>query len=130
MGASIIGSDDGWTRPALAGVVGGIVALILLIVLQAIGVVPSPGRSAALQAADRANAAQQAVADLDRRLSAVEMIAQNLPGKSALDGVGDRVAQIEKELGALATQGDLTVLDGKARRAGKDGRGAAARCDP
>ena len=113
MGASIIGSDDGWTRPALAGVAGGIVALILLIVLQAIGLVPSPGRSAALQAADRANAAQQAVADLDRRLSAVEMIAQNLPGKSALDGVGDRVAQIEKELGALATQGDLTVLDGK-----------------
>ena len=112
-GASIIGSDDGWTRPALAGVAGGIVALILLIGLQAIGLLPSPGRSAALQAADRANAAQQAVADLDRRLSAVEMIAQNLPGKSALDGVGNRVAQIEKELGALATQGDLTVLDGK-----------------
>lgn len=112
-GASIIGSDDGWTRPALAGVAGGIVALILLVVLQASGLVPSPGRSAALRAADQAKAASEQVAALDRRLSAVEMMTQNLPGKSGIDSLGGKVAQLQKELGAVATQGDLTTLEGR-----------------
>ncbi len=112
-GASIIGSDDGWTRAALAGVAGGIVALILLVVLQAIGLVPAPGRSAAVQAADQAKAASEAVAALDRRLSAVEMITQNLPSKTTVEGLDGRVAQLQKEVGALATQGDLTVIENK-----------------
>ncbi len=112
-GASIIGSDDGWTRAALAGVAGGVIALVLLIVLQAIGLVPSPGRSAALAAADQAKAASEAAAALDRRLSAVEMIAQNLPSKSTVDGLSGQVVQIQKELGALATQGDLTILENR-----------------
>lgn len=112
-GASIIGSDDGWTRPALAGVAGGIVALILLIVLQASGLVPSPGRSAALRAADQAKAASEQAAALDRRVSAVEMITQNLPGKSGIDSLDGKVAQLQKELGAVATQGDLTTLEGR-----------------
>ena len=112
-GASIIGSDDGWGRPALAGVAGGIVALILLIVLQAIGLVPSPGRSTAVQAADQAKTASEAVAALDRRVSAIEMITQNLPSKSTVEGLGGQVAQLQKEMGALATQGDLTVLEDK-----------------
>ena len=112
-GASIIGSDDGWGRPALAGVAGGIVALILLIVLQAIGLVPSPGRSAAVQAADQARTASEAVAALDRRVSAIEMITQNLPSKSTVEGLGGQVAQLQKEVGALATQGDLMVVENK-----------------
>ena len=112
-GASIIGSDDGWTRAALAGVAGGIVALILLIVLQAIGLVPSPGRSTALHAADQARTASEAVAALDRRLSALEMIAQNLPSKTTVQGLDGKVAQLQKEMDALATQGDLTVLENK-----------------
>ncbi len=112
-GASVIGSDDGWTRPALAGVAGGIVALILLIVLEAIGLVPSPGRSAAVQAADQAKTASEAVAALDRRVSAIEMITQNLPSKSTVEGLGGQVAQLQTEMGALATRGDLTVVDNK-----------------
>ncbi len=109
-GASIIGSDDGWTRPALAGVAGGIVALILIIVLQAIGLVPSPGRSAALSAAEQAKAASEAVSALDRRVSAVEMIAQNLPSKTTVQELDGKVAQLQKEVGALATQGDLAAM--------------------
>lgn len=112
-GASIIGSDDGWTRAALAGVAGGIVALILLIVLQAIGLVPSPGRSTAAAAADQAKAATEAVAALDRRLSAVEMITQTLPSKSAVDTLNGQVAQLQKQMGALATRGDLTIVENK-----------------
>ena len=92
---------------------GGIVALVLLIVLQAIGLVPSPGRSAALTAANEAKTANEAVTALDRRLSAVEMITQNLPGKSTVETLNGQVAQIQKELGALATQGDLTVIEKK-----------------
>ena len=110
-GASIIGSDDGWTRTALAGVAGGIVALILLVVLQATGLVPSPGRSAAVQAADQAKAANEAVAAIDRRLSAVEMITQNLPGKSAVETLNGQVARLQKEVGALATRGALTAVE-------------------
>ncbi len=112
-GASIIGSDDGWTRPALAGVAGGIVALILLIVLQAIGLVPSPGRSAALHAADQAKTTSEAVAAIDRRLSAVEMITQNQPSKNAVNTLDGEVAQLQKQMGALATRGDMTVLENK-----------------
>ena len=112
-GASVIGSDDGWTRAALAGVAGGVIALILLVVLQAIGLVPSPGRSAALAAADQAKAASEAAAALDRRLSAVEMIAQNLPGKGDVAVLDGQVAQLQKQMGALATQGDLTILENK-----------------
>ncbi len=112
-GASIIGSDDGWARAAFTGVAGGIVALILIIVLQVIGLVPSPGRSAAVQAADQAKTASEAVAALDRRVSAVEMITQNLPSKTTVEGLQGQVAQLQKEVGALATQGDLTVLENK-----------------
>ncbi len=112
-GASIIGSDDGWTRPALAGVAGGIVALILIIVLQAIGLVPSPGRSAAVRAADQAKSASEAVAALEQRISAIEMITQNLPGKSSVEVLNGQVAQLQKEVGALATRADLTAVEDK-----------------
>ncbi len=112
-GASIIGSDEGWPRAVLAGVAGGIVALILLVVLQAIGLVPSSGRSVALQAADEAKTASEAVTALERRVSAVEMITQNLPSKSAVDGLDGQVAQLQKQMGALATRGDLTIVENK-----------------
>lgn len=112
-GASVIGSDEGWPRTALAGVVGGLAALILLVVLQVIGLVPSPGRSTAMQASEVATAASNAAAALDRRVSAIEMITQNLPSTTTVAGLDGRVGQLQKEVGALATRGDLTVLENK-----------------
>ncbi len=109
-GASPIGSDDSWTRLALAGAAGGILALVVLLALQGIGLLPSPGRSAALQAADQAKAASDAVAGFDRRLSALEMVADGLPAKSAFDGLTQRVAQLETAQGDLAGKSDLTAL--------------------
>ena len=81
-GASIIGSDDGWTRHgarrrgrrhrrADPG-------------HRAAGDRPAARRRAArrrVQAADQAKTASEAVAALDRRVSAVEMITQNLPAQ-------------------------------------------------
>ena len=112
-GASAIGSDDGWTRMALAGAAGGLLALVVVLALQGIGVLPAPGRNAANQAAEQARAASEAVAGVDRRLASVEMLTKDLPGKNAVDALDGRVAQLQKEVGALATQGDLTALDDK-----------------
>ncbi len=109
-GASAIGSDDGWTRPALAGAAGGVAALVLVIILQIIGVLPAPGRSAANQAAEQARTASEAVAAVDRRLSAVEMITQGLPAKGALDALNGRVAALETAQGDLAAKADVNDL--------------------
>ena len=109
-GASAIGSDDGWARPAIAGVVGGLIALVVLVVLQATGLVPSPGRSAASQAVEQAKAANDAVAAIDRRLSAVEMITQNLPAKGAIDALSGRLDKLEAAQGGLASKSALTTL--------------------
>ena len=53
------------------------------------------------------------MAALEQRISAVEMITQNLPGKSSVETLNGQVAQLQKEVGALATRGDLTALEDK-----------------
>ena len=109
-GASAIGSDDGWMGPALFGVAGGVAAFILLLVLQGIGLVPAPGRSAANQATEAAKAASEAVAGLERRMSAVEMMTQDLPPKSAVETIEGRLAALEKGQASFATQDDVDAL--------------------
>src|SRR5664279_3493601 len=65
--ARAISGDEGWRRGASAGIVGGLVALAVIILLQAVGLLPAPGRSAANQAIDQAKAAGDAITALDRR---------------------------------------------------------------
>jgi hypothetical protein len=120
-------NNGGWTRPVIAGVIGAVVALVVLIGLQASGVVPSPDRSMALQAASEAKAASDAAAVLDRRVSAIETLVQTLPGKAIVEGLAGQVAQLQKEAGALATQGDLKALDDKAAALSKSIDGLASR---
>jgi hypothetical protein len=106
-GASAIGSDDNWTRLALAAAAGGLVALVLGLGLQGIGLLPSPGRSAALAAADQAKAATEATAALDRRIAAIEMMTQSLPARGAFDALSDRVGRIEAAQSGFASSQDL-----------------------
>lgn len=109
-GAAAIGSDDSWIRPALAGVAGGIAAFLLLLVLQGIGLLPAPGRGAATAASDAAKAATQAVAGLERRMSAVEMMTQDLPAKGTLETFDGRIAALEKAQASLASKETLDAL--------------------
>ena len=119
--------DGGWTRSLVAGVIGAVVALVVLVVLQASGVVPSPDRSTAVRAASDAKAASDAVAALDKRVSATETTTQSLPGKAIVEGLAGQVAQLQKEVGALATQGDLKALDDKTAALSKSIDGLASR---
>lgn len=103
--------DDGWRRSALAGVAGGLVALIVVILLQAIGVLPAPGRSAANQAIEQAKTAAETSAALDRRLTAVEAMTESIPGmRTEIRSVTDRTAALEGGRSALASRSDVEVV--------------------
>ncbi|MEJ0096719.1 MAG: hypothetical protein WDM84_00285 [Bauldia sp.] len=81
--AKAFSSADGFRRDLAAGAVGGVVALIVVLVLQSVSILPVPGRSAARQAIQQAHAAMDATTALDRRLDAVEAMNEAIPGLRA-----------------------------------------------
>ncbi len=107
---------DTWIGVGSAAAVGGLIALLLLMLLQGIGIVPSPGASAARVASDQARTANEALAAVDRRLAAVETMAQGLPAlRSDLTALTGRLATAEQAAATAATnvQGlrtDLTAV--------------------
>lgn len=106
--AAFAGVDDLTRRTIVAGVAGGIAALVLVIVLQAIGLLPAPGRSAANAAAEQARAAAEATSSLERRLTAIEAMVEGLPTMRAdLASLGTSVTALRAETGAFAAKTDL-----------------------
>jgi hypothetical protein len=111
IGRAFADMDDATRRSAIAGAVGGIVALVLVIILQAIGILPAPGRSAANEAAEQARAAADATSVLERRLTAIEAMVEGLPGMRAdIGALGDRIAALQAERGTLAAKSDVESL--------------------
>ena len=103
--------DDAWTRSAAAGVAGGIVALILVIVMQAIGILPAPGRSAANEAAEQARTAAAATSALERRQTAIEAMVEGLPAmRTEIGTLGSEIAALESARATLATQADVEAV--------------------
>jgi len=103
--------DEGWRRSLLAGVVGGLIALLVVIVLQAIGLVPAPGRSAANQAAEQAKAASDAAFALDRRVTAVETMVEGLPAiRTDIKSLSDRIGELEAARGTFASHSDIATV--------------------
>jgi hypothetical protein len=121
-------NDDGWQRHMLSGVAGGVVALIIVIVLQAIGLLPAPGRSAANRALEQAQTASETAVALDHRLSTVEAMTEGLPAmRTEIEGISDRVAALEKVGGSLAAKSDVqTVASGLAALRQQVGEAPAA----
>jgi hypothetical protein len=109
--ARALAPDDGWRRSVLGGVAGGLVALILVIVLQAIGILPAPGRSAANQAIEQSKTASEASAALDRRLTAVEAMTESIPAmRSEIRSLSDRLAALEGGRATLASRSDVEAV--------------------
>lgn len=103
--------DDGWRRSALAGVAGGLVALVVVILLQAIGILPAPGRSAANQAIEQAKTASDASVGLDRRLTAVEAMTESIPAmRTEIRSLADRLASLEGGRATLASRSDVEAV--------------------
>jgi hypothetical protein len=121
-------NDDGWQRHMLSGVAGGVVALIIVIVLQVVGLLPAPGRSAANRAVEQAQMASETAVALDRRLSTVEAMTEGLPAmRTELEGISDRLAALEKAAAALAAKSDVqTVASGLAALRQQVGEAPAA----
>ncbi|MEX0852791.1 MAG: hypothetical protein WD036_05840, partial [Bauldia sp.] len=94
-----------------AGVGGGVIGLILVIVLQAFGLLPVPGRSAAIEAREQARAASEAVAVLDRRLMAIEAMTEGLPSLSSeVDGLLRDLSALQARVEASAAKTDVDAL--------------------
>jgi hypothetical protein len=109
--ARALAPDDGSRRSALAGIAGGLAALIVVILLQAIGILPAPGRSAANQAIEQAKTAADASAALDRRLTAVEAMTESIPGiRTEIRDLTDRTAALEGGRAKLATHGEVETV--------------------
>ena len=103
--------DDGLRRTLLAAVAGGVVALILMVLLQAIGLLPSPGRTAANQAVEQAKSAVDTATVIDRRVTAIETMVEGLPAlKTDTRAVTDRVAALEAERPTFATRTDVEAV--------------------
>jgi hypothetical protein len=106
-----IAGRDGWRNAGLAGVAGGIVALILVLLLQAAGVLPAPGRNAANDAIAQAKSAADAVAALDKRVAALEAATNGVGGD--LKSATDRIAALEAAKSAYATHDDVQTVAGE-----------------
>jgi hypothetical protein len=112
-----------WIGVGSAAALGGVVALLLLMLLQGIGIVPSPGASAARQAADQARAATEALASVDRRLTAMQAMTDGVPAlRTDTTATAGRVATAEQALAALAAnvqalRTDLTALRARIEQA-------------
>jgi hypothetical protein len=100
--------DDPTRRTAIAGVAGGVVALILVIVLQAIGLLPAPGRSAANEAAEQARVASEAIGAMDRRMTAIEAMVEGLPAmRTDIGNLEDGIAALRTVSGTFAAKSDV-----------------------
>jgi hypothetical protein len=94
-----------------AAALGGVVALLLLMLLQAAGVLPAPGASIARLAADQAHNASDALASVERRLTAVEAMTEGVPAqRTEITATVTRVAALEKGAGAAAAKSDLETV--------------------
>jgi hypothetical protein len=104
------------TMLILAGVVGGLIVLIAGFGLQAIGLVPTPGRSAAEQALAEAGKASATLVGLDQRTTALEASSsQAIADRALLDDLSKKVDSIEaasKSLGdrLLNAETEITTL--------------------
>ena len=106
--AAFAAMEDPTRRLVAAGVGGGLVALILVILLQAIGILPAPGSTAANEAAEQARLAAEATASLERRLTAVEAMVEGLPAiRTDLGAVDDRVTAVQAAQAEFAARGDV-----------------------
>lgn len=109
-----LAGDEMWRRSAMAGVVGGVAAFLLVIILQAIGLLPAPGRSTANQALEQSTATSDALAAVDRRVTAMEAMTEGLSGmRGDIRGLDTRLGAVEGGQKTLATRGDLAGVADK-----------------
>ncbi len=107
----IVPPSDAWPRLAAAGAVGGVVALLLVLILQLVGILPAPGQTEARKAADEAASLTDTAAGLDRRLTAAEAMTDGLPAlRSELAAATERLAALEKTAGTLAAKSDVDAV--------------------
>jgi hypothetical protein len=109
--AQALSGGEAFRNNLLVGAVGGVVALIIVLVLQSVTILPVPGRSAANQAIQQAKSASDATTALDRRLNAVETMTEAISGMRAdIKTLTDRAAALEVSRGTTASRNDLDAL--------------------
>jgi hypothetical protein len=112
--AAIIPRDidrETWIGWGSAAALGGVVALVLLMILQSVGILPAPGAAAVRTAAEQARAASDSIASLDRRLTAVEAMTEGIPALRAdVAATGGQVATLGKTAAGLAPKSDVDAL--------------------
>ena len=110
-GASPFAMDEGWRRTVLAGALGGVLAVAVALVLQAVGILPAPGRSAARQAQEQAKLVADQTGALERRLAAVETMTETIPAmRQDVKALSDSVTSLNALRSAIASRGDLETL--------------------
>jgi hypothetical protein len=103
--------DDAWRRSAYAGIVGGVLAFILVLVLQAVGLLPAPGRSTANQALEQAKSAADTATAQERRITAMEAMTEGLAAMRAdIRSLSDRATALESGRSALAARNDVEAV--------------------
>jgi hypothetical protein len=108
---SVFAADGGLRRSLIAGVIGGVVALVVVLLLQSVGILPAPGRAAAERASQQAKAANQAAATLDQRLAKVEAATGTLSGlQQDIAALSDKVASLDALRPAIASRGDVETV--------------------
>ena len=106
--ARAFAADENWRRSAMAGIAGGLAAFLLVIILQAVGLLPAPGRSTANQAADGVRAVADASAALERRVTAIEAMTEGLPAmRGEIKAISDRTESLAAGQAGLASKEDL-----------------------
>lgn len=104
-------ADEGLWRNLASGTIGAVIALVLLIVLQSLGVLPSPGRAAAEKAMAQAKTTADAEAALERRVAAVETMTDTISGmRQDVKSLGDKVGSLDALRPAIASRGDVDTL--------------------
>jgi hypothetical protein len=110
-GAGAFPADEGMRRSLIAGALGAIIALVVLVILQSLGILPSPGRAAAERAMAQAKTATDAEAALERRVAAVETMTDAISGmRQDVKSLTDKVAGLDALRPGLASRSDVDTI--------------------
>jgi hypothetical protein len=122
-------AEPNWVGIATAGLSGGLLAVLIIIALQASGLAPSPGGQAAIEEAQDLGADILAI---ERRVAALEAMNEGMPDVTRFNDLAGRVGSLEAARARTDSETEVirSALAGLSERVTSAGAGSETGVEP